>query len=41
MTADKAAGSVDSLYLRLSAAQRREIKGRCDSRSIDKEKKDE
>jgi hypothetical protein len=41
MTADKAAGSVDSLYLRLSAAQQREIKGRCDSRSIDKEKKDE
>lgn len=41
MTADKAAGSVDSLYCRLSAAQRREIKGRGESRSIDKEKEDE
>ena len=41
MTADKAAGSVDGIYCRLSAGQRREIKGRGDSRSVGQEKEDE
>jgi hypothetical protein len=40
VAADKAASCVDSLYSRLSGAQRPEIEDRFDSRSIDKERED-
>jgi hypothetical protein len=41
MTTDKPAGGINCLYCRLPRAQRREIKGRGDGSTIDKERGNE